>query len=86
MATAYHVTTPKKLNRYRVTGGILPPVRYWLTLEAALHWMRRCGRSVIVTFERVEPEWRLPLKRPAAWTDRIVRDFDVLEISLNPPD
>lgn len=25
----WHVTTAKKLNRYRASGGILPPVRAW---------------------------------------------------------
>lgn len=39
----YHCTTPKKLERYKATGCILPPVRGWKYLNSAKQWGKRVG-------------------------------------------
>jgi len=43
----YHCTTPKKAKNYRATGHIIAPVRGFDTLEAALAWCVKTGRTVI---------------------------------------
>ena len=43
----WHVTTAKKLNRYRASGGILPPVRAWESLPSAERFSKQTGRKVI---------------------------------------
>lgn len=44
----WHVTTAKKLNRYRASGGILPPVRAWESLPSAERFSKQTGRKVIL--------------------------------------
>ncbi len=44
----WHVTTAKKLRRYKDSGGILPPVRAWESLEAAERFSKQTGRKVIL--------------------------------------
>ena len=43
----FHVTTPKKAQRYRATGAILRPVRGFDGLQAAMAWGMKTGRSVV---------------------------------------
>ncbi len=77
----YHVTTPRKLARYRETGAILPPVRYWRSEHAARDWMRRVSRSVVVRFDVTGEAHPLPDHRPrgmAWWTPDLVRAWEVL--------
>ena len=73
----YHVTTPRKLARYKATGAILPPVRYWPTLETAQRWARRTGRPLILRID-CETSYPLPDHRPARWTPELVRQWEVL--------
>jgi hypothetical protein len=47
----YHATTPKKARLYRQTGAILAPVRGFTTLQAAMAWAIKVGRSVIYEIE-----------------------------------
>ena len=68
----YHVTTPKKLACYQVTGAILPPVRFWPTVETARAWVRKTGRATVLTFT-CEVAYPLPDHRPAYWTPELVR-------------
>lgn len=44
----YHVTTFKKLMRYRHNRGILPPVRAWKTIEEAERFSKQTGRKLIL--------------------------------------
>ena len=44
----WHVTTFKKLQRYRKSGGILPPVRAWKTIDEAVRFSKQTGRKVIL--------------------------------------
>lgn len=43
----YHATTPKKAKLYRNTGHICKPVRGFTTLQAAMAWAIKVGRTVI---------------------------------------
>ena len=44
----YHVTSLKKLDRYRRTGRILAPVRAWENIEQAQRMSISTGRRVIL--------------------------------------
>ena len=57
--TLYHCTTPKKIDRYNISGRILQPVRGFSTKEAATKWCQLTGRTVILSFE-AHNVWKLP--------------------------
>lgn len=44
----YHCTTPKKVQRYNQNGSIIKPVRGFDTLQGALAWCTKTGRTVIL--------------------------------------
>ena len=44
----YHVTSLKKLDRYRKTGRIFAPVRAWENIEQAQRMSVSTGRRVIL--------------------------------------
>ena len=44
----YHVTSFKKLDRYRKTGRILAPVRAWENIEQAQRMSISTGRRIIL--------------------------------------
>ena len=44
----YHVTSARKLDRYRKTGAIRPPVRAWESIEDAERFSLSTGRRVIL--------------------------------------
>lgn len=76
----YHVTTPKKLERYKATGGILPPVRFWAFESSARAWGKKTMRTVILKIE-VDTAYPLPDHQPprhAWWHDGIVDKWEVL--------
>lgn len=75
MPIVYHVTTPKKLGRYKQFNCILPPVRYWTTLYSAFRWARRTGRSIILEFEEPSISYPLPQKGGAKWSSEIIRKW-----------
>jgi hypothetical protein len=64
--TGYHVTTPKKVERYEASGAILPPVRFWPTAELAWKWARKVKRSIVLKIE-VKESYPLPDHKPARW-------------------
>lgn len=73
--TGYHVTTPKKLQRYESTGCILPPVRFWQYEASARAWARKTGRTVVLRIQATET-YPLPDHQPrghARWTPEHVR-------------
>ncbi len=45
--TLYHATTPKKAKKYRETGCIYKPVRGFTTMQGAMAWAMKVGRTVI---------------------------------------
>lgn len=44
----YHVTTLKKLQRYKENKHIKPPLRCWKKLEYAEDFSKRTGRKIIL--------------------------------------
>lgn len=56
----WHVTTRKKLERYHRSGGILPPVRAWKTVEEAVRFSKQTGRKVILRLKFPEKAEQLP--------------------------
>jgi hypothetical protein len=44
----YHVTSLKKLDKYRKTGRILAPVRAWENIEQAQRMSISTGRQIII--------------------------------------
>lgn len=55
----YHSTTQKKAKLYRASGVIHAPVRGFTTLQAAMAWSMKVGRTVILEFEASNPH-KLP--------------------------
>lgn len=62
----WHVTTAKKLRRYKDLGGILPPVRAWESLSAAERFSKQTGRKVILRLKFPTKAERLPGHRGEA--------------------
>ena len=63
----WHVTTAKKLKRYKDSGGILPPVRAWESLSAAERFSKQTGRKIIVRLKFPNTAERLPGHRGEAF-------------------
>jgi len=81
MVTGWHCTTPKKLERYRQTGCILPPVRFWRYRNSAVAWGLKTGRTVLLRIQ-VEEAYPLPDHKPtghAWWTPGHVYDNEEVE-------
>lgn len=57
--TLYHVTTPKKAKIYRQAGHICKPVRGFTTLQGAMAWAMKVGRTVVYEVSG-EPSYKLP--------------------------
>ena len=55
----YHVTTEKKAKLYHETGFVLKPVRGFTTLQAAMAWAIKTGRTVIYEVNG-KPAYKLP--------------------------
>ena len=79
---AYHCTTPKKLERYKKSGCILPPVRFWSTEYSAQKWMRKVGRTILLIFDAPNRSYPLPIKGGAFWTDQIVHNNKITGIKI----
>ncbi len=73
----YHVTTPKKVKRYKETGRIISPVRGFTTLIAAMAWAIKVGRSVILEIEAPNA-YKLP-DHHNQWGDAYWNDGDIKE-------
>jgi len=71
----YHVTTDKKITRYKQTGGILPPVRFFPNLYTAQRWAKRTSRDKILQIE-CNISYPLPDHKPARWTNEIMRKWN----------
>ena len=80
MKIVYHCTTPRKLEKYKRTGCILPPVRYWTSEESALKWMRRVNRTVLLMFIEPERSYPLPIKHGAKWSDGFIKEWMVRHV------
>lgn len=79
MIHGYHATTPGKLARYRESGCILPPVRWWVSERAAREWMAKTKRTILLRIVTPCDAYPLPHMRGLArWSPRIVRAWEVL--------
>ena len=84
----YHCTTPKKIERYKKTGCILPPVRFWRFRDSAVAWGKKTNRSKILEIE-VNEAFPLPDHQPprhAWWSPEMVRDWAETNALLDTPD
>lgn len=45
---AYHVTSPKKYQKYLQSGCIKAPVRAWENVEQAERFSKQTGRTIIL--------------------------------------
>ena len=74
----YHSTTPKKAKNYRESGYIKSPVRGFTTLQAAMAWSIKVGRTVVYEIECDRP-YKLPDHHnefgEAWWNDGDVVNF-----------
>lgn len=74
----YHATTEKKAKLYRATGYIKKPVRGFTTLQAAMAWAMKVGRTVVYEVTAEAPH-KLPDHHnrfgEAWWNDGNVHDF-----------
>lgn len=55
----YHATTQKKAKLYRLSGCIKSPVRGFTTIQGAMAWAMKVGRTVIIEFDATIPH-KLP--------------------------
>lgn len=55
----YHVTTPNKAKRYQQSRYIQKPVRGFTTLQGAMAWAIKVGRTVIYEISG-GPAYKLP--------------------------
>ena len=55
----YHATTQKKAKLYRQTGHIKAPVRGFTTIQGAMAWAMKTGRTVIMEITADNPH-KLP--------------------------
>lgn len=80
----WHCTTRAKLARYKATGGILPPVRFWRYESSARDWAKRKQRTVVLQIE-VDVAHPLPDHKPSGhawWSNQIVRKWrDVTDVA-----
>jgi hypothetical protein len=80
--TLYHVTTEKKARRARDAGGIPGPVRGFTTLQAAMFWAMKVGRTVIYAVRHADSSkyHKLPDHHnrfgDAWWIDADVTEFE----------
>lgn len=76
--TLYHATTQRLAKRYRETGHIKSPVRGFDTLQGAMAWAMKVGRTVIVEFSPTAPH-KLPDHHnqfgTAWWNDGDVKEW-----------
>lgn len=74
----YHVTTPKKVKLYHNTGYINSPVRGFTTIQAAMAWAVKTGRTIILEFEANNP-YKLPDRHnkygEAWWNDGNIYNY-----------
>lgn len=75
----FHCTTTRKLRRYEATGAILPAVRFWSTEFSARKWMQKTGRNILLTFEKPQTSYPLPIKGGAMWSPDLVRNWEILK-------
>ena len=72
----FHCTTQKKLDRYKASGRIIAPVRFWPNRETAERWAKRTGRELIIRIRLEAPSFPLPDHKPDYWSPSDVLHFE----------
>lgn len=72
----WHCTTARKLNRYKESGRIIAPVRFWPNKITAERWAKRTGRELVIRIKLDSPSYPLPDHKPALWCPADVVVFD----------
>ncbi len=79
--TLYHATTLNKYKKYKDSGFIKSPVRGFDTLEAAMAWAMKTGRTMIIKIEDCNDTHKLPDHHNkygiAFWNDKDTPNFSV---------
>ena len=75
----WHCTTAAKLKRYKSSGRIISPVRFWPDYHLAKDWSRKTGRDVILKIEIPGISYPMPDHKPAYWSPDDVTKFEVLK-------
>jgi len=76
----YHCTTTSKLEKYKRTGCILPPVRFWIFENSARMWLKKTCRDVLLKIE-VDTSYPLPDHKPNGhgwWSPEHVRNYKII--------
>ena len=73
----YHATTQRKAKKYRESKLILAPVRGFTTLQGAMAWALKVGRTVIYEIDCPDAH-KLP-DHHNAWGEAWWNDGDVIE-------
>ncbi len=72
----WHCTTPAKLERYKASGRIIAPVRFWPNKSTAERWAKRTGRQFVIKIRLDGVSYPLPDHKPARWCPFDVVCFD----------
>lgn len=76
--TGYHCTTVGKLEKYKKSGRIIAPVRFWPNEQTAKRWAKRTGREVLLKIELPGVSYPLPDHAPAYWCPDDVTKYEVM--------
>lgn len=78
----FHVTTDRKLERYKTSKRIILPVRGFTTLTAAQQWANKTGRNLILKIFGEDchklPDHRQP-SGEAWWIDHDVLEWEIIK-------
>jgi len=72
----WHCTTKAKLEKYRASGRIIAPVRFWPNEETARRWAKRTGRELVIKITLPGISYPLPDHKPALFCPHDVVQFD----------
>lgn len=75
----WHCTTKSKLARYKASGRIIAPVRFWPNKETAMRWATRTGRDLVIRIRLDHISYPLPDHKPALWCPQDVTCFMATE-------
>lgn len=74
----WHCTTKKKMVRYKSSGRIIAPVRFWPNKETAERWAKRTGRELVIRIRLESISYPLPDHKPALFCPQDVTCFDTI--------
>jgi len=72
----WHCTTKVELEKYKSSGRIIAPVRFWPNEETAKRWAKRTGRELVIKIELPGISYPLPDHKPALFCPYDVVKFE----------